>query len=809
MGWRSHLYTANIKKLQTYSKCELPKCDTANHGEFSVVDSNIEDLRRPLKMVVFSECVEQGGRDVKHVKHDWELYLYHVVPNTERGVEVVTTVCKSNYDCFEPIRRKEIVKYVRESPSEECKKWRNWAVATNSNELAKPAPCIMFGREFYDMIQADVLDPVKEVLKTCGHDDVSQDASQHLSPQALVRLLRTTDRDVPGVNGFSDVSSGEMIKSIGVLHRLGIIELCGANTMMESSSSDQTYAYRVRNALGNPFGRLLNMASSALTGPGTRSPAFDIVKEMSAKIVAKKIALKKVLDEKAELERKEQERLAEEKRVAEEKRKREEAEMLKRKQIEDKMQLDRLDASISGWKRDNAAAISEIASSEDPLSSLVTFVKGGGLPILNVPNNLQLAESKGIAEKKVLEWNRWREIGVADFTSTNPDVRAKAVYGLQALCNCLDEKIWDAIIKLCAAEEDRVFNKNFYKKEIPIGGRAVDLSLSQEGFRVPSNFKIGTRYSLIHAKNGVGYLGFKGAELGSCFDRNSGAYNVSLNTGIYKDSTEYENIIVSGIGDDVVTGSSLPVDMEVIYKGTIEGRNRFGNVVRLRHFEVFDADKLNLAEVSAFEISNGCKGVKIDGERFFFLFAGDVQAAHGIGGHSVGEVYIFRKNHKADEERFMTLVAREGGEIVGMFGVRLGQDVSSFSKEMIGEFLGKPILLPKKDGGGMLRRYDYKGNRGLWDRFAIETFADRQTVRKVIATKEYQDEDGALSDAAEFREIMETKHGVSLNRNPLAKNVWVQIFEQERNTVVLAQKVEKDGCKYVLSYSMSVFPKKE
>lgn len=109
----------------------------------------------------------------------------------------------------------------------------------------------------------------------------------------------------------------------------------------------------------------------------------------------------------------------------------------------------------------------------------------------------------------------------------------------------------------------------------------------------------------------------------------------------------------------------------------------------------------------------------------------------------------------------------------------------------------------------MLRRYDYKGNRGVWDNFAIETFADRQTIRKVIATKEYQDENVALSAAAEFRDFMETKHGVSLTRNPLAKNVWLQIFEQERNTVLLAQKVEKDGRKYVLSYSMSGFPKKD
>ena len=770
-------YTANIKKLQAYSKCELPKCDAANDGEFAVVDSNIEDLRRPLKMVVFSDRVDKmvvfpGG--VKHVKHDWELYLYHVVSDSEKGVEVVTTVCKSNYGRFEPIRRKEVVKYVRESPSEECKEWRNWAICTNHNELTTPAPSIMFGQGFYDVIQKDILDQIEDTSRICGFDDVS----------------------------------AELMESLLGLQRLGLIEISGTHKMVESLNGDQTYANRVRNALGSPFGRLLNMASSALGRSETWAEALEIVKEMSERVAAKKIALKKQLDEKAELARKEQERLAEEKRVAEERRKREEAETLERKQAEDKVLLDQLDESISEWKRDNATAISKITTSDDPLSSFVRFVKGGEIPLLNVPNNLQLAESKGVAEKKVSEWNRWREISVNDFTSTDSGVRAKAVYSLQAWCNCLDGKIWDAFEQQCVAEEGKVFNKSFYKKEIPIGSRAVDLSLSQESFRIPSNFTIGTRYSLIHAKNGVGYLGFKGAELGSCFDRNSGAYNVSLNTGIYKDLTEYENIIVSGIGDDVVTGSSLPVDTEVIYKGTIEGHNRFGNVIRLRHFEVFDADKLNLAEVSAFEIGNGCKGVKIDGERFFFLFAGDVQDAHRIGGHSVGDMYIFRKNHKADEKRLMTLLAREGGEIVGMFGVRLGQDVSSLSKEMTGEFLGKPILLSKKNGGGMLRRYDYKGNRGLWDNFIIETFADRQTIRKVIATKEYQDEDAALSDAAEFRDFMETKHGVSLSRNPLAKNVWVRIFEQEKNTVVLAQKVEKDGGKCVLSYSMSIFQKK-
>ena len=54
-------------------------------------------------------------------------------------------------------------------------------------------------------------------------------------------------------------------------------------------------------------------------------------------------------------------------------------------------------------------------------------MKGGGIPVLKVPSQLQLAESKKKAEEKVSEWNRWREVNVNDFTSTDSDARAKAI----------------------------------------------------------------------------------------------------------------------------------------------------------------------------------------------------------------------------------------------------------------------------------------------------------------------------------------------------------------------------------------------
>ena len=613
-------YTANIKKLQAYSKCELPQ---PNGGEFTVVDSSIEDLRRPLKMVV---CYTGVEGDNNSAGQDWELYLYHVVSNAEKGVEVVTTVCKSDYGRFEPILRNEVIKYVKESNAEECKKWRSWAVCTNYNELAKQSPCITCGREFYDMVKVDVLDQIyDDTRRFCGSGDILQNFAEH----------------------------------IWRLQKLGLMEIGVNPKMAVSSTDDQIYANCVCDALNNPFARLRYIAFSALMGAQAGPVAFDIVKEVSAKVVTKKTALKKKLDDEAELARKERERLAEQRRIAEEKRRREEAAALKRKQAEDKILLDQLDESVVTWKHENAKAISKIVNSDDPLSSFLAFVKGNGIPAFKVPSRLQLAESKRMAKEMVLRWNRWQEIKVDDFTSTDPGVRAKAIYNLRPCCNCLDEKIWDAIIKHCAVEENRVFDKSFYKKEIPVGGKAVDLTLSYEGLR-PSCFKIGARYALIHARNFVGYNGFKGAELGSCFDRNLGAYNVSLNTGIYKDSFDYENIIVSGIGDEITTGSSLPVNMEVVYKGTIEGHNRFDNVVRLRHFEVFDESKLNLAEVSDFEIDNeidNChKGVKIDEQQFFFLFAEDLRNMSRIGDHSVGNLYIFRKKHKADENTDMKQV---------------------------------------------------------------------------------------------------------------------------------------------------------
>lgn len=439
-------YTANIKKLQAYSKCELPKCDASNRGEFTVVDSNIEDLKRPLKMVVFSDCVE-GGKS--GVEQDWELYLYHVVPNAERGLEVVTTVCKSNYGRFEPIHRKEIINYMRVCQSDECKEWRNWAVTTNYNELAEHAPQIMFGQEFSDMIRADVLDPIDDAQKTCGYDDMSLDAARRLSSEALIHLLTTDDRDVPGVNGFSDVSSGDLMKAIERLQELGIIELCGANTMIESSNGDQTYAYRVRNALNNPFVRLRNMASSALTGPGTRSPAFDMVKEMSDRVVAKKLALKKKLDEEVEAVRIKKEREYEMNREA------------------DAKELSRLEKEVSTWVAQRQASVEKILSSKNPLTGLEFFAKSNGHPKVSFSENrFMFPESKEKGRGIIERWNAaLKGVDWDVINSTNRLERAKAIYALEKYCALIHCKLWNVIFSYCKELEKSEFDKDFEIRE--------------------------------------------------------------------------------------------------------------------------------------------------------------------------------------------------------------------------------------------------------------------------------------------------------------------------------------------------------
>ena len=153
--------------------------------------------------------------------------------------------------------------------------------------------------------------------------------------------------------------------------------------------------------------------------------------------------------------------------------------------------------------------------------------------------------------------------------------------------------------------------------------------------------------------------------------------------------------------------------------------------------------------------------------------------------------------------------------MVGMFGVRLGVEVKSLSVANIGKLIGEPIVLPGSDGGvDMLRyRYDYPGNRGIWDGFSfdIRNQDDNHKVLRVEVFKSYENEQSALSGAQDFCDYILAKYGVSLVKNPLAQNgqVWLQMFEQQHDTVLMSVRVyEKDG-KYQLAYSLLGLPRKD
>lgn len=771
-------YTANMKKLQAYSKTTLPEC-TDNSSRYHVISENITDLDSPLKMIVFDESM--GRRKGKRIE-EWQLYLYHAVPNAAKGAEVQAVVLKSDAKRMDQLLRKEIIKYIKEGASTECKAWRDWVANTNYNALTSRAPIIMFGQEFSDMVRHDLQQPILKIR---------------------------------------ELNSFDLSNEIDTLRELGLIEVLGS-AEVRFNHANREHNAKVQQVLANCLGRLAEMVSAA--SHQSFSQQREIIAEMSKRVATQKIALKKEIDEAAKRKLEEEARIAKERKLAEEQKRREEAARLQRQQVEDGRLLAEMDETVAIWKRTQKEGIAKICSADNVLDALVEFARGAGVPNVKLSEKLQLPQSIASATAKVQSWERVKGKNWELLSSNDSLERAKFIYGLESYCKLLDDKIWGLVLKRCEAEEEASFNKKFRKMEIPIAARAVDVTLASQFdrymFNRPMEFVKGKMYELVEQP------AFGDARIGALFDEGSRTYNVAVRIGAYMNPdgnpNRVEMIVISGLASDCVTGMSLSPDTKVIYRGPIQGKNGFGNTITARHFEIFDASELNLADVSEFDIAPGRKGVKIDDETFNYYFAdvplkissvvtdGDGHTKTNshivVEDHKVGSSYIVRKNCE-----LKTIIAREGKSVVGMFGVRLGVETKDLSESDVG-VIGKPIPLPESEGGGLSFAYDYQGNRGIWDAFSFQTVGDnKQKINRVEASKSYSDESSALSDAHDFLELMRKRYGVPMAKNPLAKNgnVWIQIFEQPHDSVLMAVKVVEKAGKYLMTYSMLELPPKK
>ncbi len=166
-----------------------------------------------------------------------------------------------------------------------------------------------------------------------------------------------------------------------------------------------------------------------------------------------------------------------------------------------------------------------------------------------------------------------------------------------------------------------------------------------------------------------------------------------------------------------------------------------------------------------------------------------------------------RKPASTSKINLKTIVAREDGNVVGMFGVRLGVKAKALSEKDVGA-IGKPIVVPESQGGGLLYRYDYRGNRGIWDMFTFQTEGEDSPVFCVEAVKSYDNEAMALSGAQSLLVLLKNRYGVSMTKNQMATKVhaWFQILKQPHNTVLATVKVAGKEGTYLLSYSMMALP---
>ena len=759
-------YTANMKKLQSYAKTSLPEC--AKGDKFCVINPNIVDLKSPLKMVVDSS----SWTDKNGLSGDWEMILYHVVPDSEKGAEVVATVLRADSKQMDNLIRKEVLKYIREGVADECKEWRDWAANTNYVALASQPPRIMFaGEDFNDMVRSDLISPIYNIMSFPGSGTINFLTS---------RIKR--------------------------LQELGILKVTGNGRAVELSIVRDNHDALM--ALNNPLGRLAGMIETARD---SRLPRYEIVDELSKRAMARKATLKKQLDAAAAKKRAEELRIAEElmKAAAAERRRQEVAERKRQEEVaklkrQDLLLLSGMDETIARWKRSHKQAIERVAQSENVLKALALFAKENGTPSIAVPLKMNFSYNMDEAKSKVEFWKRVKKVDWDLITSGRSFARAKQIYGLEEYCNALDERIWKAVLKSCANDEAVSFKKKFVKKEMPNSELAVDLILAKQdsSFMQSVEFVEGTIYPLGKYRSG------SSAKIGALFDEDTGAWNVAVRIGFFymlPDDDPYRTkiIIISGLKSNVATGKSLSPDERVIYKGVIKGVNGFGNTVNYHHFEVFNEDEWDMADVSEYDIVPGKKGVKIDEELYNFYFT-STNSPLVIENHRIGNDFIIRKN-----TQLKTVIAREGGVIIGAFGVRFGVMPKDLSAEDVGK-VGDPVPIPESGGGGFSFTYDYQGNRGFWDEFSFQTGGeDHPTIYRIMASKTYDSEAKALLDAKDIRDFLKKYYGIPTARNPMAKDcgVWLQMFDQPGGMVLLAVKVFEKGGKYHLTYSLSDFTK--